>query len=714
MSIVAPHFLTGGLKFNRTSAPNKNPMPTPNRFAIGVPAIATLLLFALGTFARAAAPAPGPASPPLAPDDPKRFQQIAEWTLTIKKRVASYDTYREGEGLMLDATDRNGLNTRGEGDVQLETQIMVIPPDKLAQMRKLGLPVPPMPTIWKWVGEGEGTFRRSERFVNRNLVNGRVFEGTERDADGATPVILRLEIDFTKGTYTLLSDGSPGTKMIIVPPKMRTVTSVPIEMKEVNVNPEGDRTESRSLCDVNLTVRDHPLPTLGLELTGVIRKPIKTKNRVIGYEVLSWRVGPKAKIPRLYIEAGNEAYLPEPNSNTEVRIRWTEGKPTQIQFKLGPVSKEPGTCLNSTDTATGPDVEFAPGQAGLKIAGITATTTDPVSGVKLLVHDYGTYAEMRAVATFGSATIVATCEETGTDFVTVPYDENNNHIADVWEYRHESVGLPPAWDEDAYPSQPLLKGDGITLYEEYRGFELKGGAHTRLDPRRMELFVVDPLGLLNVKLFENATNLRVLQFDPGQHQALRVDFNAGLGDRKPKYAVQFSKVAGMADPQGVNQEAYAWGDSDGSVADAPVNVRVFEARILAALTSDLRGRIQAALAEPSGEDAGHFRAVGADAALLRRALQALDDPSKVSDVAARIASWVAVHELSHACDIGHHAPAADAGERTCPIRNPSKEEKLYGLPRELLLQTGSAMPFGISKLCQAPDNCWHKLRLRPN
>jgi hypothetical protein len=170
----------------------------------------------------------------------------------------------------------------------------------------------------------------------------------------------------------------------------------------------------------------------------------------------------------------------------------------------------------------------------------------------------------------------------------------------------------------------------------------------------------------------------------------------------------------MADPQGVNQEAYAWGDSDGSVADAPVNVRVFEARILAALTSDLRGRIQAALAEPSGEDAGHFSAVGADAALLRRALQALDDPSKVSDVAARIASWVAVHELSHACDIGHHAPAADAGERTCPIRNPSKEEKLYGLPRELLLQTGSAMPFGISKLCQAPDNCWHKLRLRPN
>lgn len=683
--------------------------------------VTVLSLLALAPHLHAAAPA---TPPPPGPEDPTRFQPIAEWTLTIRKREASYDAYREGEGNMLHATGRNGLNMRGEGDLQLQSQgnspaTPAIPADKLAQMKRLGITPPTMPgpaagkaEIWTWEGEGKGTLFASDRHVNVNMVNGRVFEATERDADGETPVVLKLAINFTKGTYTASCDGTPGPKMLIIPPKMRMVTPVALEVKEVNVNPEGDRLENRSQRTINFIMRDEPLPAQGTEITGVVRKPLKEGSRVIGYEELSWRLAPKAKIPRVYIEFPNEAYMPEPNSSTEVRIRWTEGTPTKIVFKLGAISNERGTCLNSADTNTGADVEFAAAQAGLTIAGVTASADGPVRGVKLNVHDYGAYAEMRAVVMFGAAQVVAVSEVTGKEFVTVPHDENDNHIADVWEHRYESLGLPPAWDEDAYPKQPLLKGDGITLYEEYRGFLLEGGAHERLDPRRMELFIVDPERLLDVKLFENATNLRALRLDHTQHQNLRADFNAP-GTRKAKYAVRFSRVAGMADPLGLNQEAYAWGDSDGSVADAPVNCRVFEARIQAALTSELRGKIQAALADPNGDDAAYFREVGADLTLLRRALQALDDPAKVAQVAARIARWVAIHELCHVCDIDHHQPAADAGERTCPIRNPSKEEKLYGLPRELLLQTGSAMPFGVSKLCQSGDNCWLHLRLRP-
>jgi len=79
------------------------------------------------------------------------------------------------------------------------------------------------------------------------------------------------------------------------------------------------------------------------------------------------------------------------------------------------------------------------------------------------------------------------------DAVSVPLDEDNNLMADALEdYKGD-----PGRDDDADPEGDGTKGDGLTTFEEYRGFMTKGGdcfdpandLFVRTTPRFKELFV---------------------------------------------------------------------------------------------------------------------------------------------------------------------------------------------------------------------------------
>lgn len=76
----------------------------------------------------------------------------------------------------------------------------------------------------------------------------------------------------------------------------------------------------------------------------------------------------------------------------------------------------------------------------------------------------------------------------------IPLDENNNDIADSWEDAKHifTQSLRPNDDSEPPPSGMTQKGDGFTLFEEYRGFVAEDGStlvHTQLDPLKQDLLV---------------------------------------------------------------------------------------------------------------------------------------------------------------------------------------------------------------------------------
>ena len=85
-------------------------------------------------------------------------------------------------------------------------------------------------------------------------------------------------------------------------------------------------------------------------------------------------------------------------------------------------------------------------------------------------------------------------------------------IADAWKQQAGSSG--PATTPTTTrtpPRRPRLPGDGLTVYQEYRGF-FENGSHFRGNPKQKELFVRDKTGgrtRRGIQVFDSETDLHV-------------------------------------------------------------------------------------------------------------------------------------------------------------------------------------------------------------
>lgn len=219
--------------------------------------------------------------------------------------------------------------------------------------------------------------------------------------------------------------------------------------------------------------------------------------------------GPSEDEPGAYL--GARVYLRAMNGSTAI--------PPQAKFTffLKDVSREPGICMNfphrnepsrgkSTDAPY--DLRIMESDE-LTVAGEgqQAETRDLVreAGVTVACYDHGAYGKLKVVAqTVTGLTLVARVEQPAGDFLSIPLDENQNHVADAWEKDTEvfDQNLDANWEgtlDPAYEGQ-ALEGDGISLYEKYRGFLVLTPdgeeAHERPSPRLKYLFIRNPDRLL--------------------------------------------------------------------------------------------------------------------------------------------------------------------------------------------------------------------------
>ncbi len=186
----------------------------------------------------------------------------------------------------------------------------------------------------------------------------------------------------------------------------------------------------------------------------------------------------------------------------EIRARSMGSDPQRIRwrFTLFDVSREKGRYLNDTNSDTELDLVVRgeenpdwkePEETG---DGFRIETSEAVEEAVLTVRaeDYGAWGRLKAEVEiepdrWEPVPVLGSSEES----ITVPRDEARgkaNFIADTWERRRGMTpGLAPTLDDERRPA-PTLPGDGLALYEEYRGFSVDG-RWTDLDPKKKDLFI---------------------------------------------------------------------------------------------------------------------------------------------------------------------------------------------------------------------------------
>ncbi len=189
------------------------------------------------------------------------------------------------------------------------------------------------------------------------------------------------------------------------------------------------------------------------------------------------------------------------------------GVGAQFTFELVDVSREPGICLNfpSKDEAANP------GKPDLRI--FQADNLEPVenegqrartkskdlntAAVSIQSFDYGAWGKLQVTASIpGQGEIVAYVEgDSQQTTLTLPKDENDNRIADVWEKGEGVYGrnLPANWDEVDYPADHKQNGDGFGLYERYRGFKFQE-QYERLSATNKYVVIYDPDDLVKMMI----------------------------------------------------------------------------------------------------------------------------------------------------------------------------------------------------------------------
>ena len=203
-----------------------------------------------------------------------------------------------------------------------------------------------------------------------------------------------------------------------------------------------------------------------------------------------------------------------------------------MDFYLTDVSKHTGRCGNEPKTAAPdpkPGLRFSKNQGpGVHVdesnpqhAYIISDVTEGTVVIEAM--DAGAYGKLQVTA--DASDLIGTYERTGEKHILIPRDDNSNHIADSWEKQKGifDKNYPATWDEDNVPNTGMdNKGDGITLYEEYRGFVTGvqvDASHEqrvwqRLEPAVKKIFVY-PQGDDNLlfkagsRLYESVTGTKV-------------------------------------------------------------------------------------------------------------------------------------------------------------------------------------------------------------
>lgn len=450
---------------------------------------------------------------------------------------------------------------------------------------------------------------------------------------------------------------------------------------------------------------------------------------------------------KVYMSQVSESELPKPDwvytVNVTIDIQGDDEKcqAEEIKFNFLNVSKEKGRFMNDVEKVddTEDDLKFSDLNEGFSINGWTASKqlTGKSQTVQALIvcNDYGAFSRMGVTVKVKGKWYEAEADGTPDKFITIPLDLNDNKIADSWEKQNGVFGKPGEWDQDPQPSGQKRTGDGMTNYEEYRGFMVSDGAdgkeHKRLNPMQKEIFVIDMDKIFDVASWKAATGITgywlttdlVYGTKGGSelNQTYRwVNFCRGNAPGG-KYAVLLKKISGIDDPYKLcgNGTDYTGCNKGAPVINAELTI-VLPDRVKHWLTNVKDTLAKYLVKYPKG-----FLIDGTmiSKKTCQSFIDAVNNPSQLEEMVNFHMNENVIHEVGHALGVPHHGGDKNKskGDKNCPMRYYDYATPLI-LNSTVLKETLKRIEAGENimvtytnwKFCKSGDNCWKKIDANDN
>ncbi len=491
-------------------------------------------------------------------------------------------------------------------------------------------------------------------------------------------------------------------------------------------------------------------------INGLVFAPANTSNQRLGNGGPEGGDGGPKKPPKkndcnvtVSLSQVNEADLPEPNRVytviATITIDGSDDNCTaqEIDFTLFDVSKERGRCLNDMEQFDDVDEDLQMSQSfnqDYEITKLTAKKTlsgkSQTQTINIDCRDWGAYGKLKASVLVGGSWYEAEGDGTPDKYVSIPIDYNNNHIADYWEKQNNVYGKPADWDEDPNPTGQAKTGDGMTNYEEYRGFFVSDGSggkeHQRMDPNQKEIFVLDDDQIFDISSWKAATGIKAYWLtkdmvygdkagDDNNQNYRWVNFCRGNAQGL-KYAVHLVKVTGMSDPYGKHQEPFVFGYNDPGYGPPKYATRtvIFPDRIRNWMVIEADTLDNLLKKFPNGF------AIGKDVYTKKEVQDLINQirtPAKLDVLVDFWQNLCVLHEVGHACDAHHHGGGdpnkTGVGDPLCPMLYRSEftlvklDKKMLGQIMKLVEKDGVTPIVSYTgwRFCKKNDNCWGQLNV---
>ncbi len=171
-------------------------------------------------------------------------------------------------------------------------------------------------------------------------------------------------------------------------------------------------------------------------------------------------------------------------------------------IKLNNVSNMPGYCMNfpenDKDADDKPDMRFDREDSSIyenwSQNSITTRNNSGPQYVTVVSYDYGGIADVTADVTTPDGFTIKAHLRTGTnDTLTLPKRTNGSFIADYWKQQQNAIAKSDTTDDEEIEiGDDRYRGDGLTLYEEYRGF-LENRKHFRGNAEKKDIMVCNKI-----------------------------------------------------------------------------------------------------------------------------------------------------------------------------------------------------------------------------
>ncbi|HEY0075150.1 MAG TPA: hypothetical protein VGB77_13715 [Abditibacteriaceae bacterium] len=308
-------------------------------------------------------------------------------------------------------------------------------------------------------------------------------------------------------------------------------------------------------------------------------------------------------------------------------------KAQQFKFELLDVSDEPGVCLNQPlqNATRDPDLKFESAKnPGMDVKDKTVITRAPDIAATAVIScfDWGAFGKLKVTAELedGQQLIGYLAGKKGVTEILVPKRAKDSKVADAWKQLRQ-IKTQSDQDDSEKQAGNQNDGDGLTLYEEYRGL-IARGTHVSLNPNKKEIVVANPSGAAAqgaLALFQKASSgIEVVEVkDDELPQSRQVNLNYGTANGGAQHGLRLVE-AGLATGTSITTYGRAIHVNDPGGATQPAMKSPVEC-----LELRLNAQYMAALIDPTVTAAS------------RKSIQDTMEPT-------------IAHELAHGLGVQHH------------------------------------------------------------